>query len=524
MARKKTASTMVAAALRKVCDALEQVFTKFSMDTFKGLRVKQLPAVVLVVASPTSSEIECHDWGWMSDRRLMPHVEHLLKNAYAVRQLQAPAPQVRVKARKQQSDDIQRPEAESYFVRNLGRLAWQMVLEPALQNTFGTAAQYVPHMCNKGVTKDLSARQIGSWAPTVDLRKELCLQLIAWAESRDERYAAKVAELRATREELTRSFEEGKQEGKQAAKRAGARSMAADLLDGDLSDAEGLEEDVVDVGGRNGQTCHRAGTSAVDQQQLQCAFERFNTRKKKEGMSELRAALAEMGVRLSRKELGAALKTAGLSWGQPTPQQMTEAFQQFDQLREMFGEEEAIGMVTGMAGFKTTVATRKKLVDAGLLEARKRGRPGWGLRSGHAVSAVSTDDDGASYSSTGEDGAGSTCSSQSGGADDLDPDAPCVVAEAVAAETVAAKVAAAKVAAAKVAAAKAAAAKVATGKVATGKMVAAKVAMGKMVAAAKVAAAKVAAAKRAAAKVAAAKQAAAKVAAARQAAAAVMGL
>ncbi|EFJ49399.1 hypothetical protein VOLCADRAFT_104302 [Volvox carteri f. nagariensis] len=462
---------MVAAALRKVCDALEQVFTKFSMDTFKGLRVKQLPAVVLVVASPTSSEIECHDWGWMSDRRLMPHVEHLLKNAYAVRQLQAPAPQVRVKARKQQSDDIQRPEAESYF----------MVLEPALQNTFGTAAQ-----------------------------------------------------LRATREELTRSFEEGKQEGKQAAKRAGARSMAADLLDGDLSDAEGLEEDVVDVGGRNGQTCHRAGTSAVDQQQLQCAFERFNTRKKKEGMSELRAALAEMGVRLSRKELGAALKTAGLSWGQPTPQQMTEAFQQFDQLREMFGEEEAIGMVTGMAGFKTTVATRKKLVDAGLLEARKRGRPGWGLRSGHAVSTVSTDDDGASYSSTGEDGAGSTCSSQSGGADDLDPDAPCVVAEAVAAETVAAKVAAAKVAAAKVAAAKAAAAKVATGKVATGKMVAAKVATGKMVAAkvatgkmvaaAKVAVAKVAAAKRAAAKVAAAKQAAAKVAAARQAAAAVMGL
>ncbi|EFJ46330.1 hypothetical protein VOLCADRAFT_93153 [Volvox carteri f. nagariensis] len=65
-----------------------------------------------------------------------------------------------------------------------------------------------------------------------------------------------------------------------------------------------------------------ARTSAVDQQQLQCAFERFDTRKKKEGMSELRAALVEMGVRLSRKELGAALKTAGLSWGQPTPQQV----------------------------------------------------------------------------------------------------------------------------------------------------------------------------------------------------------
>ncbi|EFJ46525.1 hypothetical protein VOLCADRAFT_105508 [Volvox carteri f. nagariensis] len=107
---------MVAAALRKVCDALEQVFTKFSMDAFKGLRVKQLPAVVLVVASPTSSEIECHEWGWMSDRQLMPHLEHLVKNAYVVGQLQAPAPQVRVIARKQQADDIQRPEAESYFV------------------------------------------------------------------------------------------------------------------------------------------------------------------------------------------------------------------------------------------------------------------------------------------------------------------------------------------------------------------------------------------------------------------------
>ncbi|EFJ40648.1 hypothetical protein VOLCADRAFT_108055 [Volvox carteri f. nagariensis] len=265
MARKKTASTMVAAALRKVCDALEQVFTKFSMDTFKGLRVKLSAA----------NGLDAYEWGWMSDRRLMPHLEHLVKNAYAVGQLQAPAPQVRVTARKQQADDIQRPEAESYFVRNLGRLAWQaswrrhgagelsFPLYYLLQNTFGTAAQ-----------------------------------------------------LRATREELMRSFEVNMhvvaacfqhhqssfwvrvQEGKQAAKRAGARSMAADLLDGNLSDAEDLEEDVVDVGGRNGQVCHRAGNvwswhighcciadrwypctgtsaAAVDQQQLQCAFERF---------------------------------------------------------------------------------------------------------------------------------------------------------------------------------------------------------------------------------------------------------
>ncbi len=52
---------------------------------------------------------------------------------------------------------------------------------------------------------------------------------------------------------------------------------------------------------------------------------------------------------------------------------ITEAFNQFDQLPEVFGEEEAIGMVAGMAGFKTKAATRKKLVEAGLLEARKLG-------------------------------------------------------------------------------------------------------------------------------------------------------
>ncbi|EFJ46328.1 hypothetical protein VOLCADRAFT_93149 [Volvox carteri f. nagariensis] len=223
-------------------------------------------------------------------------------------------------------------------------------------------------------------------------------------------FKALSVKLRATREELTRSFEEGKQ----AAKRAGARSMAADLLDGNLSDAEFLEEDVVDVGGRNGQICHRAGTSTVDQQQLQCAFEHFNTRKKKEGMSELRAALVEMGVRLSRKELGAALKTHGASRHRSS----TNGGGWNSSLDTVLGGEPVSEAVAA-----ETVATKAAATKAAAAKV--------------AAAKVAT-------------------------------------AKMAAAKVAAAKVATAKMAAAKVAAAKVATAKMATAKMAAAKMAAAK--------------------------------------------------
>ncbi|GIL81214.1 hypothetical protein Vretifemale_10272 [Volvox reticuliferus] len=119
------------------------------------------------------------------------------------------------------------------------------------------------------------------------------------------------------------------------------------------------------------------GTVAIDQRLLESAFERFNTLKKKEGINQLRVALEEMGLRLSLKELATALTTLGLTWGRPTQRQvrkMTEAFDQFGQLHELYGEDEAIGMVAGMLGFKSTAAARKQIVEAGHLEARKRAK------------------------------------------------------------------------------------------------------------------------------------------------------
>ncbi|GIL66669.1 hypothetical protein Vafri_20143, partial [Volvox africanus] len=108
--------------------------------------------MALVLAFPTSLSIQCHEWGWMTDRRLAPHLGQYVKNAYAVRQLLVPARQIQVVAGKKRAVGIRRPEAESRFLRRLTRLAWQMVLEPALQMVFGTTALYSPHMCNKGIT------------------------------------------------------------------------------------------------------------------------------------------------------------------------------------------------------------------------------------------------------------------------------------------------------------------------------------------------------------------------------------
>ncbi|GIL82254.1 hypothetical protein Vretifemale_11164 [Volvox reticuliferus] len=125
-----------------------------------------------------------------------------------------------------------------------------------------------------------------------------------------------------------------------------------------------------------------------------------------------------MGLRLSLKELATALTTLGLTWGRPTQRQMTEAFDQFGQLHELYGEDEAIGMVAGMLGFKSTAAARKQIVEAGHLEARKRGRPaGLRARSGCTASASSTDS-----------GSESVVSSKDSQEDDgMDPDARCVV-------------------------------------------------------------------------------------------------
>ncbi|GIM02348.1 hypothetical protein Vretimale_7225 [Volvox reticuliferus] len=97
---------------------------------------------------------------------------------------------------------------------------------------------------------------------------------------------------------------------------------------------------------------------------------------------------------------------------------MTEAFDQFGQLHELYGEDEAIGMVAGMLGFKSTAAARKQIVEAGHLEARKRGRPaGLRARSGCTASASSTDS-----------GSESVVSSKDSQEDDgMDPDARCVV-------------------------------------------------------------------------------------------------
>ncbi|GIL81209.1 hypothetical protein Vretimale_1208 [Volvox reticuliferus] len=87
--------------------------------------MKQLPAVALVIASPTSTDIECFEWGWMTDRRLAPHLVHYVKNAYAVKQLLQPAPQIKIAAGKKHASGTKHPEAESRFLRTLVRLAWQ---------------------------------------------------------------------------------------------------------------------------------------------------------------------------------------------------------------------------------------------------------------------------------------------------------------------------------------------------------------------------------------------------------------
>ncbi|GIL60876.1 hypothetical protein Vafri_15712, partial [Volvox africanus] len=205
--------------------------------------------------------------------------------------------------------------------------------------------------------------------------------------------------------------------------------MAADMPDEDVADTDGPQDDVDDMSGGALRHGHKPGTVAIDQCLLESAFERFNTLKKQEGMNQLRVALGEMGFRLSIRELAAALTTAGLTWGQPTQRQMTEAFNQFWQLHEQFGEDEAIGMVTGMLGFKSTAAARKHLVEAGLLEARKRGRPA-GRRAGSKpmASVASTDCSSSEYATGGEDGRKESGVSSKGGSDDgLDPDAPCEV-------------------------------------------------------------------------------------------------
>lgn len=87
---------------------------------------RQLPAITVIIASPTFKSIETYEWGWMTDRRLQPHLEHFTKSAYAVRQLVTPAPQVKVVAGKKRDAGISPPEPESRFLRNLGRLAWQV--------------------------------------------------------------------------------------------------------------------------------------------------------------------------------------------------------------------------------------------------------------------------------------------------------------------------------------------------------------------------------------------------------------
>ncbi|GIL51062.1 hypothetical protein Vafri_7158 [Volvox africanus] len=166
MARTKSISTRMAAGMRRVYEAVEQLFTSFPKSAFKGQRVKQLPAMALVLAFPTSLSIQCHEWGWMTDRRLAPHLGQYVKNAYAVRQLLVPARQIQVVAGKKRAVGIRRPEAESRFLRRLTRLAWQMVLEPALQMVFGTTALYSPHMCNKGITTGLSKEHVSSWTAT----------------------------------------------------------------------------------------------------------------------------------------------------------------------------------------------------------------------------------------------------------------------------------------------------------------------------------------------------------------------
>lgn len=81
-----------------------------------------MPAALIVYASPMTTEIEVETHGWMKDERLTESIRALLRNIYAVRQLQQPFPDVIVST----APAIERKPGKGTLYQSLERLAWKV--------------------------------------------------------------------------------------------------------------------------------------------------------------------------------------------------------------------------------------------------------------------------------------------------------------------------------------------------------------------------------------------------------------
>mgnify|MGYP001808021346 CR=1 FL=1 len=111
---------------------------------------------------------------------------------------------------------------------------------------------------------------------------------------------------------------------------------------------------------------YATGATALSQQLLQTHFERFNMDGKGAGEGSLLQVLKEEGYGLSKAALARALRDASLRWGKLTPTQVSaharaatgsllilatlqeEALGHFQEVKEEYGEEEAVAVIAGM--------------------------------------------------------------------------------------------------------------------------------------------------------------------------------